>query len=397
MLNLATGQDKAAFVMPTGVEIRSNGVVTPDGRYYRGTNIGIVRFRTDGAAFDRLIGPAGAVKWLALPASGTLVHALAGSGRVVVDWDSGAVVGTSCCEQTYAVYFTPDGTTRVEDGYQASPYLETLTAFSVQSGGQLWTHTMEPFVNCGGTALSDTYVAMSCTDYTNFSDVIAWSVGSGAEQFRVGADAWGLVWDGPRLLMSHNVAFPTVPRSAFVKLSAYTVPSPAETVIVERAGDWLTVFADRLLLTSDRRYAYWFTYHRSGDLTRYAVVELSSSSVISEGVAASGLVSHVALASCDLAAPAAVAGQLTGGTVNVPVTPAANCGAWTVPDARVLNPGPHTGPATLQVHTWPNSDATPRATAITVGTQPVIITSRAACQRHLAFRRQPATTASPCR
>ena len=77
---------------------------------------------------------------------------------------------------------------------------------------------------------------------------------------------------------------------------------------------------------------------------------------------------------CELAAPAAVDGQLAGGTVSVPVNPEASCPAWTVPDVRVLNPGPHMGPATLQVHTWANSDAAPRATAITVGLRPVIIT-----------------------
>ena len=130
------------------------------------------------------------------------------------------------------------------------------------------------------------------------------------------------------------------------------------------------------------RLAYWQTrYNVAGestpDITVYDVIDLAAGTRAATG-RLKGFQDDfdISLESiCELAVPAVAAAPLEGGVVHLPVLPESSCVAWRVANQPgVLNPGPHAGPATILVRTWPNAEAAPKSIPIQIGRQTVTIT-----------------------
>lgn len=135
-------------------------------------------------------------------------------------------------------------------------------------------------------------------------------------------------------------------------------------------------------LSPDGRYAYWQLFvYLQGPLawTQYRVVDLDALAVVSQGILSnqSSNVAIEAVPHCLFSGPTTVVAPATGGVVGVAVQPGPGCRPWSVADSSVLNPGPHDGPATILVNTWPHGSGQPYQRALHIGGRSVTITQPA--------------------
>ena len=371
VVDLNSGAEVARFEAPLGVSFR-NGAVTPDGHYYLlATSAGLARYRTHPVVFDRSIGPPGSVTHLSVAPTGTRVHAMGPHGRAVVDWQSGALITVECCDAP-KVYFTPDGSVRIDHLRSITTLVERVAAFSEPAGTPLWEREI-PYYPCGWGAAGRNFFALSCDDW-DYPTIYLWNVSTGAELYvyPVGPVAW----HGDRLLISHHNSSWNATR-----LSAYDPQAGTTTVVAERAGG-PSAYPWTVNVAPGDRFAYWQTRYYvpllgTPDMTVYDVIDLASG----PRAAAGRLPGHqddfdISPESiCELGVPAVAAAPLEGGVVPIPVVPEPSCLAWSVANQPgVLNPGPHEGQATLLVRTWPNTEAAPKSIPIQIGRQTVLIT-----------------------
>jgi hypothetical protein len=348
------------------------GAVTPDGQYYLlATSAGLARYRTQPVVFDRMIGPPGSVTHLSVAPTGTQVHAMGPHGRAVVDWRSGALIRLDCCDAP-SVYFTPDGSVRIDHIRSITNLVERVAAFSEPAGTPLWEHQI-PYYPCGPGAAGRTYFALSCDDW-DIPLIYMWNISTGAERYVTFVGP--IAWHGDRLLISHHTPFWDATR-----LSSYDPQTDTMTLIAERPGPaeetpW------RVTVAPDGRFAYWQTryyvgFSQTADVTVYEVIDLASDTRVATaqltGFQEDFDISLGPL--CELSVPAAVAAPLEGGVVSIPVVPEPACPGWSVArQPGVLNPGPHVGPATILVRTWPNTESAAKSIPVQIGRQAVLIT-----------------------
>jgi hypothetical protein len=378
VINLATGAHEATLVGPFSNVFHSGGL-TPDGRYYlHATYSGIARFHTEPIAFDRLIGPAAAVHNLTISPTGTRVHALGPSGHAVVDWETGDVLTTNCCERIEQVHFTPDGTVRMQVTSRAFGFY-TLTAFSQPTGAVLWTRDLE--YHYIDLTVSNSRIAVG-TDYSDILAVLILDVADGTQVARRnGFWAW-MAWRGEELLASHVLLLPGPgpPWHWRLRLSAFDDTLMNERVLLERDQAYDNSWVGPVVLAYDARHAYWLTYGSPDPFrydTTYEVIDLDTDTSLASGVLGAGYrtLAIEAADRCVLGVPASVDAPVEGGAAGIPVVPAANCRPWSVVgQPAVLNPGPHAGPATVFVQTWANALATEETTPVSIGGQAVLVT-----------------------
>jgi hypothetical protein len=377
VINLATSAQEAMVVAPPGVTLHG-GALTPDGQYYLApTSHGIARFRTDPIGFDRLSGPSSGVDSLTISPTGTRVHALGTFGHAVVDWETGDVLTTDCCERIGQVSFTPDGAIRLQVTLRAFGFY-TLTAISELTAAVLWTRDLD--YHYIDLTVSNSRVAVY-TDYSDILAVIMLDVANGAELAqRNGFGPW-MAWRGGELLTAY-IHYPAPPDHSTrrLRLSVLDDRLENERVLLERDPAYYNSGPGGIVLSHDARHAYWLTYG-SADPSRinsaYEVFDLDANVVIGSGVLGEGYrtLSIDASDRCVLGVPASVAGPVEGGSVGIPVVPAANCRPWSVVgQPAVLNAGPHAGPATVFVQTWANALATEKTTPVSIGGQAVLVT-----------------------
>lgn len=354
VFNFATGVDEALFTIPSGVTT-GEGVLTPDGRYYLlPTNVGIARFLTNPPALDRLLAPGVPVTSLAIEPVGARLHATGAFGHAVLDWESGALIGVTCCTQPRIV-FSPDGATSVylEVVDPASPEPMTrITVYSEPEHAERWSHT-EP----GRTyqvAVSDTDIAVTLATVMlrPAPRFRVWGLSDGVlrtAQFRF---PLGLAWSGNEILISERGLIPED------RLIAHDPATGTERIVAS-----VTATRDgpgAIAVGPDLR-AYWFQL--SGTLglltsTLYNIVDLADGSILGQGLFGKVAPTGIAIESaplCRLSVPGTAAAPAEGGTVAIPVVPDTGCRSWTAPTG--LNPGPHTGPATILVPLAPNTGA----------------------------------------
>jgi hypothetical protein len=367
-VNMATSETEVLFQAPPGVRFQSGGVLSPDGRFYLlATNVGIARFHTTPPSFDRIIGPSIAVTSLAISPTGRRLHAMGQFGHGVLDWETGQILRIECCQPR--VFFTPDGGIRLHvqalgDGTPQPSAL--VTAFRNEANQPLWEITLpgRPDRMSAGAE----YFAMSVGAAT--PEVIILDVATGEQRgaLRVAVAPAGLAWRGQTLLVHRAVPLGTVPRTSFLnRLSAYTLPSLSETVLVETLGYIRDNEPRGVFVSGDGRYAYLLSFTSylgiSVSETTYTVADLDTSAVVSRG----GLgpqdqrdLTLEASPHCLFDVPRTATAPLEGGIVGIPVVPAAGCGPWSV--SRALNPGPHTGATTILF----NASANVRGASLTL-------------------------------
>jgi hypothetical protein len=369
VFDLNSGSEVARFEAPLEVRYAA-GAVTPDGQYYLlATSAGLARYRTRPVVFDRNIGPPGPVTDLSVAPSGTQVHVMGPHGRAVVDWRSGALIRVECCD-TPDVYFTPEGSVRIDHVRSITNRVERVTAFSEPAGTRLWEHEI-PYYPCGPGAAGRSYFALSCHDW-DYWTIYLWNVSTGAEQ---NVDLVGLIaWHSDRLLISHRT-----PLGDATRLSSYDPQARTTRLIAERAGPgeegpW------SITVAPDDSFAVWQTRYYGGvseARTAYDLIDLGSGTRLATAEL-SGFQEDFDISLepvCELDVPAARAAPPEGGMVNIPVVPEPTCSAWSVAgQPGVLNPGRYVGPATIFVRTWPNTEAAAKSIPVRIGRQTVLIT-----------------------
>jgi hypothetical protein len=375
VVNLASGVVRAAFDAPAGVSF-GQGALTPDGRFYLlATSQGVLRFRTDSVSLDRTIGTGTAVTQLAIPPTGSRVYAAGAMGLEVIDWDSGALILSRCCDPVLAVQFTPDGRTRLEVTGNFGAYL--LTAFVSATGSRLWS--VELGYHWVEIAASNTQVAVN-TDYSDSRAVLVYGALDGAFQgWLQGVAPNGMAWRGDELLIS-EIVYVDPPIPSRPRLRLYAVDQALRRrVIADRIPAQQHSFTGAIALSYDQRRAYW-VYYDSDDPSdaqhAYDIIDLETNTLVGTGQLGRGIW-NLAVEDpdpCVLHAPSTVTAPIEGGLVAIQVTPATTCRPWYVLDRRVLNPGPHVGSTTVLVQTWANPEAATRTEAITIGSQTVLIT-----------------------
>lgn len=354
VFNFASGVDEALLTIPSGVTV-GEGVLTPDGRYYLlPTNVGIGRFTTSPPALDRLLAPGVPVSALAVEPTGVRLHATGAFGHAVLDWESGALIGVTCCAQP-RIFFSPDGATSVylEVVDPASPEPMTrITVYSEPEHAERWSHT-EP----GRTyrvAVSDTDIAVTLATVMlrPAPRFRVWGLSDGVlrtAQFRF---PLGLAWSGSEILISERGLITED------RLIAHDPATGTERIVAS-----VTATRDgpgAIAVGPDLR-AYWFQL--SGTLglltsTLYNIVDLADGSILGQGLFGKVAPTGIAIESaplCHLSVPGTAAAPAEGGAVAIPVVPDTGCRSWTAPTG--LNPGPHTGPATILVPLAANTGA----------------------------------------
>jgi hypothetical protein len=374
VVNLASGVVQASFDAPEGVSF-GPGVLTPDGRFYLlPTSQGILRFRTDSLSLDRAIGPDMAITQLAVPPAGTLVYAATSTGRVVVDWASGVLASSRCCNEVSAIHFTPDGRIRLEVTGVFNDY--RLTAFVAATDTRIWS--IDLHYNWIEIAVSNTQVAVN-TDYNDSRAVLIYSVLDGAFQARLrGVAPNGMAWRGDELLIS-EIVYVGPPIPSPYRLRLYAVDQALRRRVI---ADRIPVYRGLtgvVTVSPDARRAYWLYFDSAAPFDPsylYDVIDLDTNALLGTGRLGQGVVGFAVEdpEACVLLTPPAVTVPIEGGVAAIPVVPAPQCRSWYGSyDPRVLNPGPHSGPATLLVQTWANPSAATRTIAISIGTQTVWI------------------------
>jgi len=380
VVNLATGAGVAIFDVPPGIAIGA-GALTPDGRYYLvPTSVGIARFIANSPAFDRMLAPGISVAAIAIAPAGRRLYATGAFGRAVLDWETGLLERVDCCTQPRSS-FTPDGTVRIElTGGTPTTSAVTITALNEATGARLWEWTGPAGSGAGPVAVSNAYVAVPVGPSLIVLDVIAGAeVGSTAV---TAFTATGLAWRGDSLLVSRDVQIDVL--TTRHRLSAFSVPALAETVIVEEDRLGSAGGSRGVTVSSDGRYAYWRIFVSVLGLTvsstQYRVVDLDTFRVVGTGSLSGQGLTNVAIEQapqCLFSGPTAVMAPASGGVVGVAVEPGPGCRPWSVTDDSVLNPGPHDGPATILANTWAHGFRQPYQRVVSIGGRLVTITQPA--------------------
>lgn len=375
VVDLPTGALRAAYDAPTGVRF-APGALTPDGRYYLlPTTRGVVRFRTDTRALDGPIGPATGFRQLAMSPTGRLVYGSGPDGHAVFDWESGDSISSECCA-VHAVHFTPDGRLRLE--LRSVIFGEyVLTAFATATGAVAWHTTID--AHWVDIAVQDAWVALS-TDYSDSRSVVVLSAHDGSRR------AWfagmspndhGMTWQGGGLLISDARDFPRR-----ITLESIDATLQRRGIAVRLPVHSGTALAGPVAITGRGGDVVWL-YHDAPtgtEFTTYEVIDPATRLTRFSGRFGMS-VAGVTVEDpdrCALLAPAEVTAPVEGGVASIPVTPSGSCDSWSVHhDPRVLNPGPHAGPATVLVQTWPNPEGTPRTISVVLGVTSVRVTQPA--------------------
>ncbi len=376
VVNLASGVVQASFDAPDGVSFGS-GVLTPDGRFYLlPTTRGILRFRTDSLSLERTIGSDMPITQLAVPPAGTLVYAATSTGLSVVDWASGVLVSSRCCNEVSAIHFTPDGRIRLEVTGGFNDY--RLTAFVAATDTRIWSFPLH--YNWIEVAASNTQVAVN-TDYNDSRAVLIFSVLDGTFQaWLPGVAPNGMAWRGAELLVSEiDYVDPPIPSTYRLRLYAFD-QALRRRVIADRIPVHRGL-TGVVTVSHDARRAYWLYYDSADHFNPsylYDVIDLDTNALLGTGRLGQGFVVGFAVEgpeACVLLTPSTVTAPIEGGVVGIPVVPESTCVAWSAPgQPAVLNPGPHSGPTTLLVQTWANTAATPKLTPVVIGWQTALIT-----------------------
>jgi hypothetical protein len=376
VFNFATGLTEFQFAIPSGVRTGS-GVLTPDGRYFLlPTNVGIGRFTTNPPAFDRLLAAGVNVAAFVVEPSGTRLHATGAFGHAVLDWESGATLSTACCTQP-SIVFSPDG--------QTSVYLETIdesgaeftriTVYSEPAHTARWSTDL-PGASGPPAAVNDTDLALPLSTplLRPGSRLYILRLSDGALRRMLFRAPAGMAWHGSELLMSESSL------NLEQRLTAYDPDTDTERIVVSTSLAGLR--PGRVTIGTDAR-AYWFLVSgmMGGPYSTYqSIVDLASGTLVRQpGIFASGL--HTAPAIevaplCQFVVPASAAAPPAGGNVSIPVVPGPGCRSWTAPAG--LNPGPHTGAATVLIPAGPNTTAGVRTFNVSVAGQRVSIEQPAA-------------------
>jgi hypothetical protein len=253
-----------------------------------------------------------------------------------------------------------------------------LTAFLVATDSRLWSVTLD--YHWIEIAASNTQVAVN-TDYSDSRAVLVYRVLDGAFQaWLPGRAPNGMVWRGDELLIS-EIVYVDPPIPSRHRLRLYAIDQALRgRIIADRIPVHQHSLTGTIALSYDERRAYWVYYDSQEPFSpsyAYDVIDLDTNTLVGTGQLGQGVWSLAVEDPhpCVLQTPSTVTAPIEGGPAPISVIPAASCRPWYVlHDRRVLNPGPHVGPATLLVQTWANTEAAPRTTAVTIGTQTVLIT-----------------------
>lgn len=371
VLDVGVGGLVASFDAPPGVEL-GPGALTPDGSYYLvTTNLGLARFTTSPPAFDRLLGPAATATGLAIAPTGSLVHLTGTFGHAVLDWRTGAVQSVRCCVQPL-VSFTPDGVRRVEvEHVGLAPGETVLTTYDTATGTVRWSRT---FAGRGSAAVSPTHLALAIG-----AQVLVLDTATGADEGLIPHAVSSPHWRGDTLVAIRTIA---TALPSLARLSSYTLPALAETVLVEQSYLPGRVQPVALYLSADQRYAYWLQFVSllglSVSNTTYSVFDLDERRFVASGSLGyqfQASLSLEAAAQCVFSVPDNLTAPARGGVVEVPVVPTPNCRPWSAPDA--MNPGPHVGAATIREQVDPNPEGQTQQLARAIGGTTVRLTQAA--------------------
>ena len=371
VFDLGTGGQIANFDAPPGVELGS-GALTPDGRYYLvATSLGIARFTTNPPAFDRLLGPAVFSSAVYPHPTGTNLHLIGQFGYAVLDWQTGDFHIVRCCVRPQLA-FTPDGARRIEiETIMRTVAQTTVSVYDTTTEVLLWSRTWDG--TAGRTVAGQTHLAIPIA-----GDTLVLALADGQEIGRLPYSLSGMQWRGDVLVAYRTTSgLPGVER-----LSTYTLPSLAETVMAEAPHYVGTIDPIALYLSADGRYAYWLHWVSLLGLTvsntSYSVFDLDERRYVASGYVGYQSQPSLSLAAeqqCVIAVPDGLIAPARGGVIDVPVVPTPNCRPWLALEA--LNPGPHTGPVTIREQVEANSNSQPENFTRSIGGTTVQITQAA--------------------
>lgn len=355
VLDLGTGVVDASFTIPDGITA-GHGVLTADGRYYLvPTNLGVARFRTAPPALDRMIGVGVAVSQIVVEPGSSRLHAIGDFGHAVLDWETGQVLSVECCTQP-RILFTPDGRSSVYlEARGTMPISETRVAVFAEPGHiEQWSVTVPGQVT--SQAVSGANLAIVSL---SLGQTVIWNLGTGTAQGRL-PPATALAWRADTLLMSQPV-----------RLLAYDLPDLTGRVLLERGSGPSATGGLGVFVSSDGVHAYWLRHWSllgvSVSGTVYHVIDIDTGTMVAEGSFGprfQGDLTLEAASQCLRSVQAMATVAPEGGNAEILVSPGAACRPWREPAA--LNPGPHTGPATLLIPVAPNPTAALRTLTVRV-------------------------------
>lgn len=367
VLDLATGVVDASFDIPEGVTA-GHGVLTPDGRYYLvPTNVGVARFHTMPPALDRMIGAGVRVGEIVVEPAGSRLHAIGDFGHAVLDWETGQVLSIDCCVRP-RILFAPDGRSSVYfEARGATPIVETRVAVFIEPGHiEQWSVTVPGQIT--SQAVSGANLAVVSA---GLGQTVIWNLGDGTERGRL-PSAVGLAWRADTLLVSRPQ-----------RLSAYDLPGLSERVLLEAISGPSAIGGLGVFVSADGGHAYWLRHWSllgvSVSGTVYHVVDIETGATVAGGGFGPRLQTDLTLEAaplCLYSVQALTTVAPEGGNAEVLVSPGGTCRPWREPQA--LNPGPHTGPATLLLPVGPNPAGVSRTLTVRVAGADVRIEQAAA-------------------
>ncbi|HQZ39565.1 MAG TPA: fibronectin type III domain-containing protein [Vicinamibacterales bacterium] len=377
--DLGTRASLAFLEAPPGVEL-GPGALTPEGRYYLlTTNLGLARFTTTPPAFDRLLGPAVMATAIYVPPAGTSAHLIGDFGHAVLDWETGIVERITCCASP-VLAFTPDGALRIEvESTGVAPAVVTSVTVVDSANDQVrWTREFAGAVG-SGIGVSALHLAVSIGD-----DVIVWDVVSGTEEGRIGHRLSSrLDWRGDSLVAQRTLPTSIPGQPPLERLSIYTLPTLAESVVLEQPYIPGRVEPIGIHFSADGRYVYWLDFVSwlglSVSSTTYSVFDLDETRWVASGSLGLQRQDQLALEAaqqCVFSVPDNLTVPAQGAVVDIPVVPTPNCRPWSAPGA--MNPGPHTGAATIRTQVDANIWSQPQTVTQVIGGTAATIAQAAA-------------------